>query len=125
MPCFLLDTHVWLWWLESRRISVQAQQILDDVTSDLMVSVASVWELSIKEMKGRFRAPNNLLECTLASGFGILPIRWEHARRTVFLPNHHGDPFDRLIVAQAFEEDRVVITRDERIGEYGIPVVPA
>ncbi len=87
------------------------------------VSAASIWEIAIKQAAGKLRAPENLLETIAAARFGALEITWAHASLAGALPPHHSDPFDRMIVAQAQSEGLTVLTRDQRIAAYSVPVL--
>jgi PIN domain nuclease of toxin-antitoxin system len=122
---YLLDTHTLLWWVEGRSMNSEASEVLEDVGNDILVSVVSPWEIAIKESKGRIEAPSDLPQLIADSGFDVLPIRWAHARRIAHLPPHHGDPFDRMLVAQALEEDCAIVTRDRRLTDYGVSLVQA
>ena len=122
---YLLDTHTLLWWVEGRSMNSEASEVLEDVGNDILVSVISPWEIAIKESKGRIEAPSDLPQLIADSGFDVLPIRWAHARRIAHLPPHHGDPFDRMLVAQALEEDCAIVTRDRRLTDYGVSLVQA
>jgi len=122
---YLLDTHVLLWWVGGVPMESPAEQVLNDLGSDILVSVISPWEIAIKESKGRLQSPPDLLQLVADSGFDILPVRWAHARRIASLPNHHGDPFDRMLIAQALEEDCAIVTRDQHLQNYGAATVPA
>ncbi len=90
---------------------------------DLFFSAASIWEIAIKRAKGKLGVPGNLLDTMEQRGFVELPILSRDALRAGALPPHHGDPFDRMIVAQAQSEGLTVVTRDERIAAYGVPVL--
>jgi len=86
------------------------------------MSAASVWELSIKRASGRY-AGDDLLAPAEAAGFAILPIDGRHAKLAGELPPIHRDPFDRVIVAQAMIEDRVLVSSDGVLPRYGVPVI--
>lgn len=122
---YLMDTHVLLWWFGGKPLSNQAVEILRDAGSDTLVSVASIWEMSIKQAQGRLEVPPELGEAITSDGFDVLPIQWAHARRVSQLPDHHGDPFDRMLVAQALVEDCTIISRDQRVLQYDVPSVQA
>ena len=79
------------------------------------MSVASVWEISIKRSTGKLDAPDDLVSQIEGTRFVRLPITFEHADRAGRLPLHHRDPFDRMLVAQAQVEDLVMVTRDRDI----------
>lgn len=124
MSRLLADTHVILWWLaDDARLSSPARLALSDSSTAPLVSAASLWEIAIKLALGKLRAPADLPTQILESGFGILPVSGEHAWAVRELPPHHGDPFDRLLVAQAKVEQLPITTRDQRFGQYGVAVV--
>jgi PIN domain nuclease of toxin-antitoxin system len=119
----LLDTHVLLWWLaDSPRLSRTARTAIRD--SDLTyVSAASAWEIEIKKSLGKLSAPDNL-EATLgAYRLRPLAVTVAHAIAAGRLPRHHGDPFDRMLIAQASLESLTLVTRDARLKVYGVPVL--
>lgn len=117
----LLDTHAFIWWMEGGQdLRPEASSAIADPRAVVAVSVASVWEIAIKRAKGRLRAPGDLGETIAEKGFVALPITAEHAERAGDLPLHHGDPFDRMLVAQAQVEDLVLVTRDPAIAAYDV-----
>jgi PIN domain nuclease of toxin-antitoxin system len=89
------------------------------------VSIASAWEIAIKEGLGRLRTPAPVEEALRANGFSELPITLAHARRAGTLPHHHRDPFDRMLIAQALIEGLVQVTRDRHAAAYGINLLQA
>lgn len=89
----------------------------------IFFSAASIWEISIKQASGKLDAPEDLLDTMEQRGFVELPVRSRHALTAGSLPPHHGDPFDRMIVAQAQSEGFTIVTRDERIAAYDVPVL--
>lgn len=115
----LLDTHLLLWALSSpSRLSKQARQRLD--TSEVYVSAASIWEISIKCALGKLQAdPAEVLAGVEPAGFNHLPILGSHAAAVVQLPAVHKDPFDRLLVAQARAEPMILLTDDRALRGYG------
>jgi len=125
---YLLDTHCFLWWLASPdRLSAEALGIIGNLDHDILISVASSWEIAIKYALGKLRlptppedyVPSRLHRC----GFGTLHIQHTHALRVAALPMHHRDPFDRILIAQS-QIDRIpVITVDRRSAAYPVEVV--
>lgn len=123
---YLLDTHLLLWAAgKPERLSPAAAAVIEDETSGLMFSAASIWEVSIKSSLGRpdFRVDARLLRRgLLENGYSELPISSEHAAAISGLPDIHNDPFDRIHVAQARVEGLVLLTTDAVVAKYGSPV---
>lgn len=120
----LLDTHAALWWLhDDERIGADAARQLSAGSNEVLLSAAVVWEVAIKQAIGKLRAPPDWVAVTLKAGARALPISLDHATLAGHLPAHHRDPFDRMLVAQAFSEGAAVVTRDDAIRVYGAPVV--
>jgi len=124
----LLDTHVLLWWLQADpRLSEAATKAIAESTTDAFVSVVSIWEIAIKAGLGRLEMPDDLeafFDRHLSiNGFAVLPIQLRHAAAVRNLPNHHRDPFDRLLVAQVQAEDLRLISSDEQLDAYEIDVL--
>jgi PIN domain nuclease of toxin-antitoxin system len=86
------------------------------------VSAASIWEVEIKRAVGRLRAPEDLTARVDDSGYERLPITFEHAREAGRLPLHHRDPFDRVLVAQARLDGLTLMTADQRLARYDVPI---
>lgn len=125
MKRLLLDTHVVLWWrAEPGRLSARARAAIA-VADAVFVSAASVWEIEIKAGVGRIRLPEPFVLGVQRSGFVRLPVTFEHAARVGALPRHHADPFDRMLVAQAMEEDLVLVTADARVLRYDVTTLVA
>lgn len=121
----LLDTHVFLWWVEGdRALPAKARAALADQESECLISLVSVWELAIKAGLGKLRLAlpvmRYVVEHAAANGFGMLDIRMGHVGRVEMLPQHHGDPFDRLLIAQAIEEKLPIVTADPVFRKYGV-----
>jgi PIN domain nuclease of toxin-antitoxin system len=89
----------------------------------LFFSAASIWEIAIKRAQGKLDVPGNLLDTMEQRGFVELPVLSRHAIIAGALPPRHRDPFDRMIVAQAQSEGLTIVTRDERIAAYDVPVL--
>lgn len=118
---FLLDTHAVLWlFAGDERVPEWLRNIAREQQSRLHVSDASIWEMAIKSSLGRLDVPEDFPERIDAAGIVDLPVRRAHVWRVRELPFHHGDPFDRLLVAQALEEDMALVTRDRSLGAYGV-----
>lgn len=126
----LLDTHVWLWMrLSPRRLSAKARRTLEDGRNELLLSSVSAAELALKVAAGRLRLPSPVGEFVAAglerSATRGLPLTVAHAVALGDVPALHGDPFDRLLVAQARVERVPLMTADERMSAYDVRVVPA
>jgi PIN domain nuclease of toxin-antitoxin system len=115
----LLDTHLFLWAVSApSKLSVAARKKID--AAEVFISAASIWEISIKTSIGKLHAdPDELLAGVEPAGFSMLPITGEHAARAAKLPLIHKDPFDRMLVAQAFVEPMILLTNDEALRDYG------
>ena len=115
----LLDTHLLLWALGSPlKLSADTRKLVD--TSEVFVSAASIWEISIKAGLGKLKADvAEVLAAIAPAGLGLLPITAEHAARVARLPTHHKDPFDRILIAQALTEPMILLTNDKALKPYG------
>ncbi len=122
----LIDTHILIWLLQDApQLSADARRLLDDADS-VHVSTVTLWEVAIKRSLGKLRLDPDVLDAHLASGMmQPLPITWAHARRLRTLPPHHGDPFDRMLVAQALCEPLRLLTHDATLAVYSDLVVLA
>ena len=126
MRRFLLDTHTFLWWLaDDPRLGGDARSAIADNRNPVFVSAAMGWEITIKKALGKIEAPDNLDAVVEEEGFEHLPITFYHAEQAGVLPNHHKDPFDRMLVAQAQAEGLVIVTADHIIPQYGVRTLPA
>lgn len=124
MTRLLLDTHTALWWVsDDGRLSHPARRALADEDNEVLLSAVVVWEIAIKRGLGRIDAPRTLPERLLAGGATAVPVLLDHAAAVEELPEHHRDPFDRLLVAQAGIERASIVTGDPLIAAYGVPVV--
>lgn len=122
----LLDTHALLWWLtEPQILSGGAYEAIANPFSDVFVSPVSVWEIAVKRALGKLRAPDNLEASIKDQGFTPLSLTFFHAEQAGALSPHHGDPFDRMLVAQAQAEGLILVTRDARIPLYGVRTLTA
>lgn len=122
----LLDAHVLIWWDEG----VLPQPVVDiclDEANALVVSAATVWELQIKEALGKLRLRTSVRtmvdEQLGVNGLEFLPISLRHIWELGNLPRHHGDPFDRMLVAQARYEGLTLVSADKAVREYPVNVL--
>lgn len=122
----LLDTHVALWALSSpERIAPEVREMLSDPAHAVHVSAATVWEVEIKRAIGKLSAPDGFAGECVDRGFDPLPIDLAHAERAGRLPPHHTDPFDRMLIAQAVEEDLVLVSDDRALAAYDVRTMAA
>jgi len=123
----LLDTHVLLWALDdNRQLSQAARTAIIDGSNIVFVSAATAWEISIKKALGKLSYPqNDYLEELRLHRFTPMAITTEHALAVEHLPQHHKDPFDRLLIAQAQLENLTLVTRDSKIRLYDVPIIEA
>lgn len=120
----LLDTHVLLWWLgASSRLSKRHAGLIESDTTEVLVSAATAWEIGIKKAIGKLTSPDDLPGALEASLIEPLEVTVEHGWAVEYLPNHHGDPFDRLLVAQAQIEGLTIATVDPVFSLYDVPTI--
>lgn len=123
---YLIDTHVLLWAAgDDERLPRAARKILTNSGLSVAFSVASLWEICIKNGLGRSDFvvdARDLRHGLLDQGFEELPIRAEHVLAVQALPARHKDPFDRLLLAQAIVEGRLLLTSDKTLAQYPGPV---
>ena len=126
----LLDTHVVLWAAtDPDRLGTEARAALEDGASDVFVSIVSGWEIAIKQSLGKLDLPRPaeqwLPEVLRRTGFEVAELGLAAALRVRALPWHHRDPFDRLLVAHALEDGYTLVTADDALAPYGIPLLRA
>ena len=121
----LLDTHVMLWFIRGEELGEPVRRRIADPDERVFVSVVSHWELSIKEALGRLKPPESYVERLAADGFETLRLEVSHARAVKDLPQHHRDPFDRMLVVQARAERMTLVSRDRRFRDYDVDLLEA
>jgi PIN domain nuclease of toxin-antitoxin system len=124
----ILDTHAILWWVTNNpQLSQTARNIISDSSNTLYVSVASSWEIIIKARTGKLPLPEPptqfIQSCLTVNRFVSLPIDLSHVLQVDSLPNHHKDPFDRILIAQAQVENISLITIDHLIVQYPVQTI--
>jgi PIN domain nuclease of toxin-antitoxin system len=124
----LVDTHAILWWLAGdKRLSRPAKRILEDPANRRWVSIASLWEIAIKMSTGRLTTHDLTLRTIVdqlsEQEFLILPVRVADLLQLEQLAQIHGDPFDRILIAQAVEERVPILTTDAMIAQYPIKTI--
>ena len=124
---FLIDTHVLLWWRHSpERLRPEARSLLSDRGNTVLWSAATAWEIGIKTGMGKLDVGIPLGEfyaSTHRLGFEWLAVSAEHCAAVAGLPRLHGDPFDRMLVAQATVEGIALMSDDPQVARYPIRVV--
>lgn len=122
----LLDSHALLWFAATDpALSPEADAAILDGANQVLVSVASVWELELKRAKGTLQTPAGIGPHVDRAGFDLLEVKLDHVVRAAELPPHHGDPFDRLLVAQTLSEGAVLVTADDALSAYDVPTMNA
>jgi PIN domain nuclease of toxin-antitoxin system len=121
----LLDTHSFLWFIGgSDRLSARARALIEARENPMLVSIGSLWEIAIKYGNGKLTLDRPyaefISEQLQRQQIGVLGIELPHLAELVRLPQHHRDPFDRLIVAQAIAEGLPVISVDQALDPYGV-----
>lgn len=124
----LLDAHAFIWWdSEPNRVSPNALAQCQNRANELWLSVASVWETQVKLQLGKLRLSLPLAKLIESqqrtNGLQVLPITLAHVLAIEQLPDHHKDPFDRLLIAQANVEGAVLISHDPFFAKYPVKVV--
>ena len=121
----LLDSHTLIWWVDQDHLLGQdAHAAIADPSNDLLLSAATIWEIAIKVGLGKLSLSMGyrqwMSQAMSDMGVTVLPITVEYADVQAGLPNHHGDPFDRLLVAQAVVENVAIVSNDLAFESYGV-----
>lgn len=122
----LLDTHVLIWMRnhDARLSRAKWEPVFLDPDNEILFSVVSLWEIAIKRALGKLALEGGLTDFARQledqHGFSMLPLEGSALDRLDKLPPHHGDPFDRLLIAQAIEEGAVAITNDRNWLRYAV-----
>ena len=124
----LLDTHIFIWWADQpERLSPAALSALEDEANELVLSVASVWEMQIKIQLGKLKLSVPLKDLIKnqreTNDLTVLPVALTHVLSLGALPFHHKDPFDRLLVAQSIEEDLTLVSADPHFSAYSVKLL--
>jgi len=122
-----VDTHCWLWALaRPEALNAEAAALLSDDETEVVFSAASVWEIAIKSALGKLRvttSEDSLFDIIEHQPVTRLPILHSHARHVASLPPHHGDPFDRMLIAQAQMESLPIVTADDQFLRYKVEII--
>lgn len=126
MRRILIDTHVLLWWLkDDDNLGISAGQLIDDESNAIYVSAVTSWEITIKRNKGLLKVPEDIDSVIGSAALSKLPISVFHGQKAGTLPEHHRDPFDRMLIAQAQAEGLELMTADSALPAYGIKLIDA
>jgi PIN domain nuclease of toxin-antitoxin system len=122
----LLDTNALIWVLTApQRLSARATDAIQAETSDVYVSSISAWEIAMKRSHSRLEVPDDLESQLDEKRFKRLPVEMRHAHAIEHLPQHHGDPFDRMLIAQAQVEGLTIVSSDRQMRRYQVALLPA
>lgn len=123
----LLDTHSFIWWNSAPEfLSKQALALLEDEANEPVISAVNIWEIQIKNAAGKMDLTvplENIVKTYSENGIEILPVYASHILQLNSLADHHRDPFDRILVAQALVKDMTIISKDAKIKQYPVTVV--
>ncbi len=121
---FLLDTHAFLWFVSGdKQLPETVKAKIRDINEPCFLSVASLWEITIKKQIGKLTLDislEELFEYADRNQIEIIQITYDHFLTLEKLPGHHNDPFDRLIVSQAIAENLTLISKDKGLKKYKI-----
>jgi PIN domain nuclease of toxin-antitoxin system len=121
---FLLDTNAFLWWRSgSGRLPTRVSDQIGDPDSDIVVSIASLWEIAIKRGLRKLRFIEDFETVMTDEGFALLNITYAHLRALGDWPQHHRDPFDRLLISQSLAERIPIVTNDRAFTAYGVGII--
>lgn len=121
----LLDTHTLLWsTMNPEFLSRRASKVMADQRNVILISAVSAWEIATKvrlgKLAGAERLERDFLDLMQGAGYTLLPIDAEHALRAGRLPAAHGDPFDRMLAAQALASDIPILSKDAKLDAFGV-----
>jgi PIN domain nuclease of toxin-antitoxin system len=128
MPRLLLDTYVFLWWVnDASNLTEAASQAISNTSNECFLSMASCWEMAIKSSLGKLRLTRPIeafvLEQLRANHFSLLNFEMRHMAKVEKLPFHHRDPFDRLLIAQAITNKLTLITAEKVFADYDVKLL--
>jgi PIN domain nuclease of toxin-antitoxin system len=124
----LLDTHIFIWWADKpEKLSPAVLSALEDETNELLLSVASVWEMQLKMQLGKLKLSLPLQELIRnqqeTNDLNVSPVALPHVLALDALPFHHKDPFDRLLIAQSIVEGLTIVSADSQFSAYGVQLL--
>ncbi len=110
-------------WVAQDTLRDDVHKAIEEDADIVFVSAATIWEIEIKRALGKLKAPNDIIQRVDASGYERLPVTFEHAHEAGRLPLLHGDPFDRMLIAQARVEGLTLASADVAIRQYAVPLL--
>jgi PIN domain nuclease of toxin-antitoxin system len=121
----LIDTHIFIWYIQnSERLPSSIATYINDGRNDILLSIASVWEMAIKQSTGKLNLglpyASFIEEQMRLNSLELLHLRLDHLEVVTTMPFHHRDPFDRLLIAQSIVEDIVIISADSIFSSYPV-----
>lgn len=126
MKRLLIDTHVFIWWLtDDPALGPMARSAISRGGNVVYVSAVTPWEISIKRSIGKLHFEADMDEAMERNRFFPLSITHAHAEQAGELPRHHGDPFDRMLIAQSQMEGLILVSADTVFSQYGIRLLNA
>lgn len=121
---YLLDTHTLIWYSENDpNLPFKVKELFDDSNSEFYISIATLWEMSLKIRKGTLIINRNfdeVIDLIFNSGFKFLPISYQHIKELLKLPLYHKDPFDRMLISQTIYEDMTILSNEVLFDSYGV-----
>jgi PIN domain nuclease of toxin-antitoxin system len=123
----LIDTHAVIWFItEDSKLPLKTKKIIENTENNCFVSIATYWEIAIKHSLGRLNLDSeleNIFRIIEKTGFEILPITTNQILINAGLPHHHQDPFDRIIIAQAIQDDLKIVSTDGQFKNYQVSLI--
>ncbi len=123
----LIDTHALIWFItDNDKLPLKTKQIIENKENNCFVSIATYWEIGIKNSIGRLDLKSDLVtifQIIEETGFETLPITTNQILRNANLEFHHQDAFDRIIIAQSLTEKMTIITKDSQFENYNVPII--
>ena len=122
----LIDSNAFIWMVaQPAELSANAREALANPDNERVLSLIAIWEIAIKLSLRKLVLPGDLMTAVEGMAAVSLPVQLAHIARVQHLPFHHRDPFDRMMIAQALEENLTIVSRDRAFRAYGVPLIAA
>jgi len=122
----LLDANALIWWAhDESRLGRDAGSAIADPANEVFVSASTIWEIEIKRATGKLKIDGDLADRVEEAGLRPLDVTFPHGVTAGRLPRIHGDPFDRMLIAQAQTKGLSIVTSDRIFARYAVSVLPA